>query len=62
MVLKFIIPGAVVIMAAAIIGIVALSGKEPSAKVPNLEGMSVEKAEETLNADGMVLKIVEEKY
>ncbi len=60
--LKFIIPGAVVIMAAAIIGIVALSGKEPSAKVPNLEGMSVEKAEETLNADGMVLKIVEEKY
>lgn len=60
--LKFIIPGAVVIVAAAVIGIVALSGKEPSAKVPNLEGMSVEKAEETLNADGMVLKIVEEKY
>lgn len=60
--LKFIIPGVTVIVAAAVIGIVAIAGKEPSAKVPNLEGMSVEKAEETLKADGMVLKVVEEKY
>ena len=60
--LKFIIPGVAVIAVAAVIGIVAIAGKEPYAKVPNLEGMSVEKAEETLKADGMVLKVVEEKY
>lgn len=60
--LKFIIPVTAVIVATAVIIIVAIAGKEPSAKVPNLEGMSVEKAEETLKADGMVLKVVEEKY
>lgn len=60
--LKFIIPGAAVIVASVVIGIVAIAGKEPSSKVPNLEGMSIEKAEEALKADGMVLKVVEEKY